>query len=102
MFLKKAIFMQRVKQGLKPNDITFKKISVGATESLLIASTLCRGTVFQLTCERLKDLCKFLISGGAKIKWIGKNYKKVEGVKKLNSTSYSIMGDRIVPLAGLR
>ena len=42
-----------------------------------------------------KNLCKFLISAGAKIKWIGKRTIKIKGVKKLNSTSYSIMGDRI-------
>jgi len=96
--LKKGYIHATAKQGLKPNDITFKKISVGATESLLIASTLCRGTVFLrgVACEpEVKDLCKFLISAGAKIKWIGKRTIKVEGVKKLNSTSYSIMGDRI-------
>ena len=63
--LKKGYIHATAKQGLKPNDITFKKISVGATESLLIASTLCRGTVFLrgVACEpEVKDLCKFLIS----------------------------------------
>ena len=96
--LKKGYIHATAKQGLKANDINFKNISVGATESLIIASTLCRGTVILRGCAcepEVKDLCAMLNSAGAKIKWIGKRTIKIEGVKKLNSTSYSIMGDRI-------
>ena len=96
--LKKGYIHATAKQGLKANDVTFKNISVGATESLIIASTLCSGTVILrgAACEpEVKGLCVMLNSAGAKIKWIGKRTIKIEGVKKLNSTSHSIMGDRI-------
>ena len=41
------------------------------------------------------DLINFLKSGGAKIKFIGKRTVKIEGIKSLESTSYSVMSDRI-------
>jgi UDP-N-acetylglucosamine enolpyruvyl transferase len=96
--LKKGYIHATAKQGLKANDVTFKNISVGATESLIIASTLCRGTVYirRAACEpEVKGLCAMLNSAGAKIKWIGKRTIKIEGVKKLNRTTYTLMGDRI-------
>ena len=43
----------------------------------------------------IKDLTNFLISGGAKIKWIGKRTCRIIGVDSLSGTEYSVMGDRI-------
>ena len=42
-----------------------------------------------------KDLTNFLISAGAKIKWIGKRTCQIIGVSSLKETKYSVMGDRI-------
>ena len=41
------------------------------------------------------DLINFLKSGGATIKFIGKRTVRIEGVKILKSTIYSVMSDRI-------
>ena len=49
-----------------------------------------------LACEpEILDLTNFLISAGAKIKWIGKRTCQIIGVNSLNETKYSVMGDRI-------
>ncbi len=96
--VKKGYIHATAKNGLKGNNIRFKKISVGATENLIIAACLANGTVIirNIGIEpEIKDLCWFLCSAGANIKWIGKRAVKIIGVKKLNSTSYSVMGDRI-------
>ncbi len=87
------------KKGLKGNvEIRFKSISVGASENLVIASTLCKGTVVLhgVAIEpEVKELVAFLNSAGANIKWIGKRTLRIIGVKKLNRTSYTVNGDRI-------
>jgi len=96
--LKKGYIHATAKNGLKGKDITFEKISVGATENLIIAATMSHGTVTlrRCACEpEVKQLCNFLISAGAQIKWVGKRSIKIVGVKKLNGTSFTVMGDRI-------
>ena len=78
--------------------IKFPKISVGATENLIMAATLANGKTVLKNCAiepEIKDLVNFLKSAGAKIKWIGKRTLEIYGVKSLDSTSYSVMGDRI-------
>ena len=86
------------KNGLIGAKIRFPKISVGATENLLIASCLAKGQTILSNCAiepEIKDLTKFLNSIGAKIKWIGKREVKIIGVKKFKETKYKIMFDRI-------
>tara|TARA_B100000700_G_scaffold327170_1_gene440897 strand:- start:1177 stop:2436 length:1260 start_codon:yes stop_codon:yes gene_type:complete len=83
---------------LKASLIKFPKISVGATENLIMASVLAEGKTTLKNCAiepEIKDLINFLKSSGAQIKWIGKRTLEIFGVKSLNSTSYSVMGDRI-------
>ena len=78
--------------------IKFPKISVGATENLIMASTLASGKTILKNCAiepEVKDLTNFLKLAGAKIKWIGKRTVQIEGVKSLSSIKYSVMGDRI-------
>ena len=42
---------------------------------------------------QVQDLCKFLISAGAKIKGVGSNVLEVEGVKHLNPVKHAIYSD---------
>ncbi len=97
--LKGGYIHATAKNGLKGNtEIKFKSISVGATENLILASTLCNGTVTLHGCAiepEVQELVDFLNNAGANIKWKKKRTLKIVGVKKLNSISYSIMGDRI-------
>ncbi len=86
------------KGKLKGTKIKFSNVSVGATENSIIASCLAKGTTILKNCAvepEIKDLTNFLISAGAKIKWIGKRTVQIEGVKSLNSVNYSVMSDRI-------
>ena len=85
-------------QGLIGSNIRFSKISVGATENLIIASCLAKGTTILRNCAiepEIVDLVNFLLGLGCKIKWISKRTLKIEGVKKVNEASYTIMFDRI-------
>ena len=86
------------KSILKGCEIKFPKISVGATENLIIASCLADGHTILKNCAiepEIKDLTMFLNKAGAKIKWIDKRTIKIYGVKSLKKVEYSIMGDRI-------
>ena len=85
-------------RGLKGSKIRFPKISVGATENLIIAASLAKGTTILSNCAiepEIKDLINFLNKTGCKIKWISKRSIKIEGVSKINETNYKIMFDRI-------
>jgi len=84
--------------GLTGAKIRFSKISVGATENLIIASSLAKGTTILSNCAiepEIKDLVNFLNKAGCNIKWIAKRSIKIIGVKKINETTYPIMFDRI-------
>ncbi len=96
--LKGGYIHATAKNGLKENNKINLNLSVGASENLIIASTLCKGTVTLHRCgiePEVKDLVTFLNSAGANIKWIGKRTLRIIGVKKLNRTSYTVNGDRI-------
>ena len=85
-------------KGLKGNKIRFTKVSVGATENLIIAASLAKGISILSNCAiepEIKDLVIFLNKMGCKIKWISKRSIRIEGVKELNEISYSVMFDRI-------
>jgi len=96
--IKKGYIHANSKGKLKGTKIKFSNVSVGATENSIIASCLAKGTTILKNCAvepEIKDLTNFLISAGAKIKWIGKRTVQIEGVKSLNSVNYSVMSDRI-------
>ena len=85
-------------KGLIGSKIRFAKISVGATENLIIAASLAKGTTILNNCAiepEIKDLVNFLIKSGCNIKWVAKRSLKINGVKEISNISYSIMFDRI-------
>ena len=96
--IKKGYIHAKSNGKLKGNLIKFSRISVGATEQLIMAAVLSIGKTVLKNCAiepEIKDLTNFLISAGAKIKWIGKRTCQIIGVNSLNETRYSVMGDRI-------
>ena len=105
--LKKLGMQYKIKKGyihaksngkLKGNVIKFPQISVGATEQLIMSAVLAKGKTVLKNCAiepEIKDLTKFLILAGAKIKWTGKRTCQINGVNSLKETKYSVMGDRI-------
>ena len=85
-------------KGLIGAKIRFSKISVGATENLIIAASLAKGTTILNNCAiepEIKDLINFLETMGCKIKWIAKRSLKIIGVSKIRETTYVVMFDRI-------
>ncbi len=85
-------------KGLIGSKIRFSKISVGATENLIIAASFAKGTTILSNCAiepEIQDLVKFLIKLGCNIKWTAKRTLKIVGVKKVDEISYSVMFDRI-------
>ncbi|MDB3949622.1 UDP-N-acetylglucosamine 1-carboxyvinyltransferase [Candidatus Pelagibacter sp.] len=85
-------------RGLVGANIKFPKISVGATENLIIASCLAKGKTTLSNCAiepEIKDLVNFLIKMGCNIKWSAKRTIKIEGVDNLIETKYQVMPDRI-------
>ncbi len=85
-------------KGLKGNKIRFPKISVGATENLIIAASFAKGTttLSNIAIEpEINDLVNFLNEMGCKIRWISKRKIKIVGVTKVKEISYSVMFDRI-------
>jgi UDP-N-acetylglucosamine 1-carboxyvinyltransferase len=85
-------------KGLIGSKIHFSKISVGATENLIIAACLARGATILSNCAiepEIKDLVNFLIKIGCNVKWTAKRSLKIVGVNKIKETKYSVMFDRI-------
>ena len=85
-------------KGLIGSKIRFPKISVGATENLIIAASYAKGTTILSNCAiepEIKDLVNFLKSMGCNINWISKRSVKIEGVSNVKEISYSVMFDRI-------
>jgi UDP-N-acetylglucosamine 1-carboxyvinyltransferase len=84
--------------GLKGAKIVFPKISVGATENLMMAATLAEGETILVNaaCEpEVVDLANCLIAMGADIEGAGANVITIRGVKSLHGARYTIIPDRI-------
>ena len=86
-------------EGLKGTRIVFPKISVGATQNVILASVLAKGTTILENCAcepEVQWLCRFLRKGGAKIKETKNRMIEIEGIKSLHAVEYEVPPDRIV------
>ena len=73
--------------------------SVGATENIMMAAVLAKGTTIITNAAKepeIIDLQNFLIKMGAKIKGAGSDAIVIEGVNKLQNATHKIIPDRIV------
>ena len=85
--------------GLVGAKIELKFPSVGATENLMTAAVLARGTTVIDNAARepdIVDLGNFLISMGAKIEGLGSHVITIEGVESLSPAEHTTLPDRIV------
>jgi len=79
-------------------SINLRFASVTATENIIMAAILAKGTTIIENAARepeIVDLANFLNSLGAKIKNAGSNTIEIEGVDRLHGGEYSVMPDRI-------
>ncbi|WP_185235022.1 UDP-N-acetylglucosamine 1-carboxyvinyltransferase [Teredinibacter franksiae] len=84
--------------GLKGAHFVMEKVSVGATENLVMAAALADGVTILENAARepeVVDLAECLVAMGAKISGIGSNRLEIEGVKELQGCTYTVMPDRI-------
>jgi len=83
---------------LKGAEITFEKVSVGATANVMMAASLAEGVTIIRNAAREPEVCDLaycLQKMGAKIDGIGHDTIRIEGVEKLSGCDYSIIPDRI-------
>jgi UDP-N-acetylglucosamine 1-carboxyvinyltransferase len=85
-------------KGLKGGRFTFPKVSVGATEDLMMAAALAKGTTVLDNAARepeITDLARCLVAMGVPIDGIGTETLTIQGVERLTETTYSVIPDRI-------
>lgn len=84
--------------GLRGADIRLDFPSVGATENVLTASVLARGTttIDNVAKEpEIVDIADMLVSMGARIEGAGTSRITVHGVDALTPTEHAVVSDRI-------
>ena len=85
-------------QKLKGKNILLDEASVTGTANIIMAASLSEGetTIYNAACEPyVQQLCKMLVSMGAKINGIGSNFLKIVGVSSLSGTTHKILPDMI-------
>lgn len=85
-------------KGLTGARIVLSFPSVGATENLMMAAVLAKGTTTLMNCAcepEIVDLAAFLNRCGARIRGAGENTIEIEGVRSLHGCEYTVIGDRI-------
>ena len=91
------IYADATKVSGKVIELSFP--SVGATENIMMASTLCDGEITVIkNCARepeIVDLARFINSMGGKVFGAGYETIVIYGVSKLHGTEYKCIGDRI-------
>ncbi len=84
--------------GLQGATIRFPFVSVGATENLLMAATLAKGTTILENAARepeITDLAECLVAMGADIHGIGTECLVIQGVEALHAATHQVIPDRI-------
>jgi len=85
-------------EGLKGAKIHLSFPSVGATENLLMAATLAKGTTIITNAAKepeIVDLAECLVKMGAEIKGIGTDTLTIIGKETLKGTEHTVVADRI-------
>ncbi len=88
----------RAPRGLTGADIVFPSVSVGATENLLMAACLARGTTTLVNAARepeVNDLAHCLIAMGARISGLGTDTLTIRGADALGGARHEVVADRI-------
>ena len=87
-----------IAKDIKGVEIDLDFPSVGATENIILASVLAKGTTIIMNAAmepEIEDLQNFLNIMGAKIEGAGTSIIRIEGVSQLKDVSYTVMPDRI-------
>jgi UDP-N-acetylglucosamine 1-carboxyvinyltransferase len=88
----------KTKGGLKGAVVELRFASVGATENIVMAATLAKGTTVLKNAARepeIVDLVKCLRAMGAEIEGEGTSTITIEGVDRLHGATHQVVTDRI-------
>lgn len=84
--------------GLRGTYMLLDEASVTGTANILMAAVLAKGTtqIYNAACEPyIQQLCRMLISMGARISGIGSNLLTIEGVESLGGAVHRLLPDMI-------
>jgi UDP-N-acetylglucosamine 1-carboxyvinyltransferase len=96
--LSEGYVIARAPNGLHGAHVQFPFVSVGATENLMMASTLAKGTTILENAAsepEVTDLAHCLLAMGAKIEGIETRTLRIEGVDRLHGARHTVLPDRI-------
>ncbi len=96
--LKDGYLHARTQGGLKGARVPLRFASVGATENVLMAATLAKGTTVIENAARepeIVDLADCLSKMGAQIEGAGTSTIEIQGVDRLSGATHPVVADRI-------
>ncbi len=96
--LKDGYLHAKAPRGLKGAEIELRFASVGATENILMAATLAKGTTVLKNAARepeIVDLATCLRKMGAQIEGDGSSEIVIQGVDRLHGATHPVVTDRI-------
>ncbi len=86
------------RRRLKGAALVLDEASVTATENIVMAAALARGstTLYHAACEpHVQDLCRLLVAMGAEVQGIGTNLIQITGRERLGGAEFTIGPDYI-------
>jgi UDP-N-acetylglucosamine 1-carboxyvinyltransferase len=99
VFLEAGDVVARAPQGgLTGGEIEFEKISVTATENVMMAAAMARGKTVIHNAARepeVRDLAELLNKMGGRVRGAGTPKIEIEGVERLSGAQHTIIPDRI-------
>ncbi|MFV1989522.1 MAG: UDP-N-acetylglucosamine 1-carboxyvinyltransferase [Acidimicrobiales bacterium] len=97
-FLQTESYLEVKTSELIGGTVELRFPSVGATENILMAAVLARGTTVIENAAREPEICDladFLVDMGAKVRGAGTSSIEVEGVGQLHGADHEVVADRI-------
>lgn len=85
-------------KGLHGNEIVFPKVSVGATENLMMAASLAKGETRLVNAARepeITDLAECLMAMGVTIEGAGTDIISIQGRDNLGQGMHQVIADRV-------
>jgi len=85
-------------KNLQGAKMLLEEASVTGTANIIMTAVMAKGqtVIYNAACEPyIQQLCKMLMSMGAKISGIGSNLLTIEGVKELGGCEHTILPDMI-------
>jgi UDP-N-acetylglucosamine 1-carboxyvinyltransferase len=89
-------YLMTAPRGLRGADIFLSEMSVMATENVLMAAVLAKGTTVlrNVASEpHVQDLCRLLIAMGAHVDGVGSHTLTIEGVERLHGCTFRVGPD---------